>query len=366
MAHRLPTKLGISALALLLLASAAVSAQEDPTAVTWVNQQNILVSGNTLTENCNGCGKSGAESQETIPAGDGYFDFTVGAKDVFAVGMGSGPASTNADSIEFSLRFNGAGSAEVRESGRYITDTRYDIGDRFRVAVENGAVNYYMFGKGRNPVLIHSNKTPALSYPVKIEAVFLGAKSSITDALAKVLGNRGLSSNTQAPAGSPTVNLTFTNVNNAVVQGNSLISSTAGQNAGAQSVEALSGDGFVEFTAVETNTMRAAGLDHQNSNNTLQDIDYAIVLREAVEPGAQPVAEVWENGAYVSDTPYGSGDRFRIAVEGGKVKYYKYVNNQLVEIPGKNSAVSSFPLHLDAALYSEQASIADVKGARQN
>jgi hypothetical protein len=96
------------------------------------------------------------------------------------------------------------------------------------------------------------------------------------------------------------VGLTFTNVSNAMVTASSLVSTTTDQNAGAQSVETL------------------------------------------------------------------SGDRFRIAVEGGRVKYYKYVNNQLQEIPARNTAVANFPLHLDAALYGEQASISDVRGTRQN
>jgi hypothetical protein len=96
--------------------------------VTWVNGKNVTISGDTLTEACRGCGDAGAESRETLASGDGYFDFTVGSKDIFAVGIGGGAPSTNVDSIEFALRFNGSGIAEVRENGRYITDTRYSEG----------------------------------------------------------------------------------------------------------------------------------------------------------------------------------------------------------------------------------------------
>lgn len=359
-----------SALTVVLLATVGppVAAQDpnpNPNPVTWVNGKNVTISGDTLTEACRGCGDAGAESRETLASGDGYFDFTVGTKDIFAVGIGGGASNTSIDSIEFALRFNGNGVAEVRENGLYVADTTYSAGDRFRIAVENGAVNYYAFGRGSNPVPIHSNQMPAaLQYPVKIEAVLLGPETSITHAVAKALGSRNVSNISNGNPGQP-VGLTFTNVNNATVTASSLVSTTRDQNAGAQSVETLSGDGYVEFTASETNTMRAAGLDHQNTNNTFQDIDYAIVLREANQNG-QAVAEVWENGAYVSDTPYGAGDRFRIAVEGGKVKYYKYVNSQLQEIPARNSTVANFPLHLDAALYGEQASISDVRGTRQN
>jgi hypothetical protein len=362
-----------TALTVLLLGSVAVPASaqntsQTPEPVIWTGAKNVTVSGSTITEACNGCGDAGAVSQQTLASGDGYFDFTVGTKDIFGVGIGGGPPSTSIDSIEYALRFNGNGSAEVRENGRYITDTRYKEGDRFRIAVEGGAVNYYLYGGSENNwVPIHSNKMPAsLQYPIKIEAVLLGPKTSITQAVAKSLGRSQVSAITGPANSSPAANITWTNVSNATANGSTLVSTTDNQNSGAQSAETLTGDGWVEFTAVETDKMRAVGLDHENSSNTLQDIDYGIVLREAAKPGATPVAEVWEKGAYVSDIPYNAGDRFRIAIEGGKVKYYKYVNGQLQEIPGRNSSVAAFPVHLDAALYGAQSSIADVTGTRQN
>ncbi|MES2605632.1 MAG: hypothetical protein V4603_11900, partial [Pseudomonadota bacterium] len=67
-----------------------------------------------------------------------------------------------------------------------------------------------------------------------------------------------------------------------------------------------------------------------------------------------------------SDTPYSAGDRFRIAIEKGVVKYYKYVDGKLAEIAGRNSAVQNFPVHLDAALYHPQSTIAQVTGGRLN
>jgi hypothetical protein len=57
------------------------------------------------------------------------------------------------------------------------------------------------------------------------------------------------------------------------------------------------------------------------------------------------VAEVRENNAYRSETGYGSGDLFRIAVVGGVVKYYK---NGAVFYT--SSVAPSYPLVVDASL----------------
>ncbi|MES2605633.1 MAG: hypothetical protein V4603_11905, partial [Pseudomonadota bacterium] len=288
MAAHIPGKPGSipSAVLALAMVSSPLAAQDGGTPVTWVNSKNVNVASNTITETCNGCGDAGAESQQTLTAGDGGFEFVVGNQGIFAVGIGGGAPSTNVDSIEFALRFNGSGAAEIRENGRYVGDTKYNAGDRFRIAVEKGAVNYYKWDSGKL-TLIHGNQKPAaLQYPVKIEAVLLGPQTSVSQAVARRVVN---------PAGA-VGNITWTNLSNAQADGNTL-TGASDQNSGAQSVETLTGDGFVEFTAVETDKMRAVGLDNHNANNTFQDIDFAIVLREAAA-GAAAQAEVWESGTY--------------------------------------------------------------------
>lgn len=363
-AYRFSKRLGSSVFASLSLLGAAigalpVSAQEQAVPVTWVNSKNVTISGNTITEACNGCGDAGAESQQTLTSGDGGFEFVVGNKEIFGVGIGSGAPSTNIDGIEYALRFNGAGSAEVRENGRHLKDIKYNAGDRFRIAVEAGAVNFYK-NDGGKLALVHSIKNPAsLQYPIKIEAVLLGPQTSVSQAVAK----------RAAGAAAPVVSdskLTWTNLANAKVEGNTLIGGSANQDAGGQSVETLTGDGFVEFTAVETDKMRAIGLDNHNDSNNFDDIDFAIVLRQASAPGAKASAEIWESGTFISDTAYSAGDRFRIAIEQGVVKYYQYVKGSPVELRGRHSKVQNYPVHVDAAFYDLQSTLADVKGGRLN
>lgn len=361
----------IPAFVLMLGAAGPLAAQDlGATPIVWVNAMNATVSGNTVTEACNGCGQAAAESQQTLAAGDGYVEFVAGSG-VFAVGIGSGPLGTTLDSIEYGLYFNGAGSVEVRENGGvYVIDTPYQPGDRFRIALQGGVITYHKYDGANLTVNYSSQNQAAVQYPAKVEAVLLGAGSSVQQAVVRGGANALTSTPAPQPAapvlGNP-VNLTWTNVSNVTVNGNTLTATSSGQNAGAQSNETLSGDGFIEFTAVETDKMRAIGLDSQNdSDNTFQDIDFAIVLRQAATPGATAVAEVRENGEYISDVPYNAGDRFRIAIENGVVKYYHTTNGEERPIQGRDTAVASYPLHVDAALYDQNSTLAEVTGRRVN
>jgi hypothetical protein len=348
-----PNKLRSSALTVALLTAAVfpVTAQnnQQPAQVVWTNLVNVRADGGSLADTCNGCGNAGAESQQTLTAGDGYVEFTTNTvKDGFTVGIGGGPASTNVNDIEYALRFYANGNVEVRDHGTYLADTRYAPGQRFRIAVDKGDVKYYTQDSG-GPRIIHTTRSPELSYPLKVEVAMPGQGTQIDNVVVWGAGNSGGR------------NLSWTNVDGATANGNTLVASGGSTNAGAQSVESLSGDGWFEFTAQETDKMRAVGLDHQNSNNTFQDIDYAIVLREAQADG-RAYAEVWQNGTFISDTPYTQGMRFRIAVENGIVKYYKYENGKMTPIQGTNAQVSNFPLHVDVALYHPQSTIAEVTG----
>ena len=88
--------------------------------------------------------------------------------------------------------------------------------------------------------------------------------------------------------------------------------------AGASSEQSITtGGGFVEFTAVETNRTRYCGLARNSQGTDFAGIDFAIKLT------ATGVAEVRENGAYAGEVKYQGNDLFRIAIEGGQVKYYK-------------------------------------------
>ena len=135
----------------------------------------------------------------------------------------------------------------------------------------------------------------------------------------------------------------WTNLINIVATGNSL-RSTVPSNAGATSVQRIEfGNGYVEFTATETNTYRWAGLSNGNSGTGYDDIDFAINLTSYGVNGGF-VANIHENGVYKGDTVYNSGDVFRVAVEGGAVKYYK--NGSLIYT---SASTPTYPLIVDTS-----------------
>jgi len=101
----------------------------------------------------------------------------------------------------------------------------------------------------------------------------------------------------------------------------------------------VSGDGYVEFTASETNLMRYVGLSAPNASLADgNDIRYAVLF-------AGSFASVYESGTYRTDVPLTSGDRFRVAIEAGSVKYYK---NGQVFYP--SAVLPTYPLVLNATL----------------
>src|SRR6516164_9631335 len=108
----------IASLAFLRLA--AVSAEDQ--AVSWTNIVNASVISGSLqkTAGCDGCEDAGASSLQTVAAGDGFVEFTVGELNtLWAAGISHGDSDTTYADIDFAFRFNGAGGADVIENGIY-------------------------------------------------------------------------------------------------------------------------------------------------------------------------------------------------------------------------------------------------------
>ena len=147
----------------------------------------------------------------------------------------------------------------------------------------------------------------------------------------------------------------WTNTVNATVSNGSL-QKTAGcdgcDDAGAISQQVLlQGDGFVEFTVGESNTLWAAGFSHGNTDTTYADIDFAFRFNGG------GWADVIENGVYQGgDTPYTTGDTFRVAIVGGRVEYSR---NGVVLHDSPNAP--QYPLLLDASLATVGATVANAR-----
>jgi hypothetical protein len=155
---------------------------------------------------------------------------------------------------------------------------------------------------------------------------------------------------TEEPTTISTENVIWANAVGVTVNGNSL-TKTAGTgwaNAGAASTKAIaSGDGYMEFTATEVNTHRMCGLGNGDTDQNYIDIDYAVY---AQSNGTVAVYEDgYSKGAFGA---YVAGDRFRVAIEGGVVKYRK--NGTLFYT---STVTPTYPLLVDSALYTNGATI---------
>ncbi len=121
--------------------------------------------------------------------------------------------------------------------------------------------------------------------------------------------------------------------------------------AGAVSVKSIAyGEGSVEFTATETNTYRMCGLGNGDSSQSYPDIEFAIYLRN------DGLVQIYEQGAPVGTYgSYQTGDRFRVSVANGVVKYWR--NGALF---ATSTTTATYPLLADTALYSTGARLKDV------
>ncbi|MFL5600552.1 MAG: RHS repeat-associated core domain-containing protein, partial [Gemmatimonadaceae bacterium] len=150
-------------------------------------------------------------------------------------------------------------------------------------------------------------------------------------------------------------NVGFTNASGVNISGNTLTKTgAAGWNAGAVSTQTItSGDGYVEFTATETNLARMCGLGNGDSGQNYTDIEFAIQL--TASDGTNGVW-IFESGTLRGNFgTYSSGDKFRVAVESGVVKYKK---NGTVFFT--SSVTPTYPLLVDTSLYSTSSTVSNI------
>ncbi len=140
------------------------------------------------------------------------------------------------------------------------------------------------------------------------------------------------------------------------VMGNGLtrLNAPAGWTAGAASTATLGGgNGYVDFTAVETNRDRMCGLAvgaPPDNDPSFGDISFAVNLK------SDGTLTVFESGLDrgVSGT-YAPNDVFRVAVINGVVQYF-----QNGKVFYTSTATAAYPLRVDASLFTTGATLANV------
>ncbi|HVF90232.1 MAG TPA: PKD domain-containing protein [Blastocatellia bacterium] len=177
-------------------------------------------------------------------------------------------------------------------------------------------------------------------------------KAGVYSAVITVTDNKGAtathSTTINATDGTSTTAqpVAWKNVKNATVNGNSVTKTAESMwgNSGAASTQAIqSGDGYIEFTAVQTSNERFVGLSNSDPDFHYRSTDFGIHLNTG---RAFYVYEKGQARGYFGD--FNSGDRFRVAVIGGRVQYLR---NGVAFYT--SSVAPKYPLLADVALMGE-------------
>jgi len=229
----------------------AVAQTED---VVFRNAVGVSVSGNDLTKTSATYtwGNSGASSVQTVES-NGFVEFS--ASGIAMLGLSMGDSDQNYTDIDFAI-FAYSGSLQVYEGGSNMGSFGAVVpADKLRVEVANNAVRYR-----KNGVVFYTS-LKAARFPLLVDAALYTTGSTLTDAR---IGQTSMAADAGVTVSEGTLNKT----------------GAVGWTAGAVSARRIhSGDGSVEFTATETNKLRAAGLSNGDTDKTAADIDFAIVLK---------------------------------------------------------------------------------------
>lgn len=296
--------------------------------VTWTNHVGVWdARGDGLYRNVGRSSwNAGAFSNEQITGGRGYVEWVAGETDTYRmVGLGNTDSNASYTDIEFAIYNSINGGLLVYESGANMGSFgTYQIGDVFRVEVDNGVVTYSKNGS----VFYTSTKTA--SYPLNLDSSFYSA--SATAQQLRVSTNGG------TPVVPTWASLVYVTVPTTLIKH----SGGTAWNAGVYSREQITdGTGWVEFIATEQNTHRMMGLSNGNSHASWEDIDYAFYL---VNNGTLQIRE--SGSGVIAAGNYATNDVLRVQVADGVVTYYK--NGALLRTA---PVAATYPLNVDASFY---------------
>jgi hypothetical protein len=328
-------------LLLCALAGCGISAQDEigdetrAVDVTWMNAVGVSTSGNSLTKSSSSTmWDAGAASVETI-AGDGYVEFTTAeATTAKMVGLSVGDGGQGWQDIDFAIHLKETGRVGVYEGGvlRGGNFTDYTAGDVLRIDVQGGVVSY-----AKNGTVFYTSAV-APGSPLGVDTSLKTPGATINDVQLVSTG------------------ITWQNLVGVSAAGNDLTktATTSLWNAGASSVEALDGAGYIEFTTGESTTAKMVGLGNGDDSQHYADIEYAVWLK------ANGYFGVYESGVLRDGTlgTYAAGDVFRVSVtDSGRVFYS--VNDGPPFYT--STAPATFPLRVDTSLYTPGATVQDVR-----
>jgi hypothetical protein len=299
--------------------------------VSWANLIGAAACGPDLVKTATQQSWSAGASSTRALRGDGYVEFTIPATNAGQAmyGLGNGDTDQSFGDIDYAF-YPYAGNVLLFEKGRYVGGyVPYAAGDKLRIAVQSGVVRYYKNGTE----LQVSTQAPV--FPLRVDSSLLDLGVTVQGAV--------LYGNLADVWGAATEPVVWTNLAGATVSGGSDLVKSAAQswwNAGASSTRGINGDGFVEFTVPVTHAEQAMfGLSNGDTDQSFADIDYAFYTYAGN-------VSIFEKGAYAGGyVPYAAGDKLRITVESGSVRYWK--NGTLLYASGQ---APKLPLRVDTSL----------------
>jgi hypothetical protein len=156
--------------------------------VTWTNLVNCLVAGRALRKNkgSNEMTDAGASSAQAIHLSNGkapnaFVEFrAVETNKERYLGLTRDFTGTSHTTIDFAIHLTtlphrGGTVAEVRENDVYKAETVFQPNDKFRLALEEGVVKYYL-----NEACFYTSSNKP-SYPLVVDASFLHLGGSVSD-----------------------------------------------------------------------------------------------------------------------------------------------------------------------------------------
>jgi hypothetical protein len=306
--------------------------------VVWQRPSGVSVSSNILTKNGGVAGWNAGASSTRALAGDGYVEFTATETNTDRMlGLNNSDLDYGYTEIDYGLYLTGYGGLAVYQSGSSSgLIGSYVAGDRLRISVSSGVIHFLKNGSE----FYSLSSTPA--FPLVVDTTLATNGSTITNVvLSGTLAN--------APV---TENVAWTNAVGVSVSGNSLTKTgtVSGWNAGASSTRALAGNGYVEFTATETNTDRMFGLNDADSGQGYAEINYGIYLTNY---GGYAVYHSGSSSGLLGY--YAAGDVFRISIDNNVVTFRKN------GVTFHTSAVTpTYPLVVDTTLATTGSTITNV------
>src|SRR6185312_13822107 len=275
--------------------------------VTWSAIVNGVDLGNgSVRKTSTGAWDFSATAKQTLLRGDGYFESTASYwNHSMNVGGANGAGG--------SLVVGTGGWAAIYENGQEVANTSplgnisaHLSGDRYRVEITNGVLRYVRYRSGVRAVL-YTSTNPLPAYPLSFS---LGASFQNSEWQNTVIAQL-----------SQTVSWSY--INNGIDLGNGSVRKTSTGSwdfsAGPRQ-QLVSGNGYFESTASYWNHSINIG----GSNNA----------GGSLVAGTGGWAAIYENGQEVANTsplgniaPHASGDRYRLEISRGKLRYVRYRAN---------------------------------------